>query len=136
MQLFPKIINFEHLQLQTFNDKNFIGEIFNDFFDEIEESKREIQPALDNKNNLEIIYKAIHRLKGSASYLGCEQLRAHLVEIDEYIGDKRTQCDGSDGREAFIMQHISNLCYIVFLVDVPGIRAELARGLVDDSIWT
>ncbi len=124
-----RIINIELLLEQTGNSQDFIKEIFADFFTEIQEAHFDIKQGLMNKN-IDQIDKAIHRIKGSCSYLGCEKMRAHLVEIDEYIREKKSYTilqSSCPSTFDFVIQHLTNMIYIVFEVDLVEIKQELSK---------
>ncbi len=59
-------------------DVDFLKEVLGDLFTEIEEALVEIQNGIDNKSFPDVKAPS-HRVKGSASYLGCEKVQ-HSAE--------------------------------------------------------
>jgi HPt (histidine-containing phosphotransfer) domain-containing protein len=69
-----RVINWEEALNQVGGDREFLLEVLQDLFNESATAEEEIQSGVDNKD-FDIIEKAAHRIKGSASYLYCEALK-------------------------------------------------------------
>lgn len=85
-----KIIDWDEVFLQVGGDKEFLLEILEDFKQEISIAEHDIEIGI-SINDLPIILKTSHRVKGSAAYLYCEKIHdislkiQNTATIDEYI---------------------------------------------------
>lgn len=63
-------------------DKEFLKEVLNDLLNESDAAQADIEGAIAaNPTDFECIQKAAHRIKGSAAYLCCEDLRKASYEL-------------------------------------------------------
>ena len=67
---------------QVGEDVEFLEEVLQDLLTEAQTSEEEIAEGIVAQN-FEGISKAAHRIKGSASYLHCENLRVVSLELQE-----------------------------------------------------
>lgn len=80
-----EVINWESCLEMVEQDEDFLREIFSDFFEEAREAREKMRGSLPN-SSWENVRQASHRVKGSSSYLCCEQLAhccARLQEMSE-----------------------------------------------------
>ena len=69
-----KVINWEGALEQVAGDEEFLNEVLKDLRTEADTAETDLTTAIESKN-LDAVMKAAHRIKGSASYLCCDQLR-------------------------------------------------------------
>lgn len=69
-----KVINWEGALEQVAGDEEFLNEVLRDLRTEADTAEDDLTTAIAAKN-LDAVMKAAHRIKGSASYLCCDQLR-------------------------------------------------------------
>ena len=67
---------------QVEGDEEFLDEVLGDLIKEANEAKIEIEDGI-RTGNWNCVSKAAHRVKGSSSYLYCEQLRVCCVNLQD-----------------------------------------------------
>ena len=68
------VINWAGALEQVAGDEEFLNEVLSDLLTESDTAEADIAAAIEAKN-FDAVMKAAHRIKGSASYLCCDQLR-------------------------------------------------------------
>lgn len=113
------VINWEEAMTQVGGEIEFLEEILQDLLDEAQTAEDDIKAGIDSKD-FDRIMKAAHRIKGSATYLGCEALRVTAYAIQQ-LGQTGTK---SGGEELWVT---INAEYSLFLTALTNLRAEIAR---------
>jgi len=67
---------------QVEGDEEFLEEVLGDLIKEANEAKMEMEDGIRTEN-WNSVSKAAHRVKGSSSYLYCEQLRVCCVNLQD-----------------------------------------------------
>mmetsp|Transcript_2205 Transcript_2205/g.1972 ORF Transcript_2205/g.1972 Transcript_2205/m.1972 type:complete len:125 (-) Transcript_2205:93-467(-) len=81
-----KIIDWDEAMNQVGGDDNFLDEVLQDLLTESKQAEIEIGQGIKDKD-YNIIMKAAHRIKGSASYLCCEQLKDISLQLQDTARD-------------------------------------------------
>lgn len=74
------VVDWNEALSQVGGDRDFLQEVLQDLMDEAKTAEQSIASGINNAN-FEEFMKAAHRIKGSASYLGCEALRDSALVI-------------------------------------------------------
>lgn len=86
-----KSINWDDAMNQVGGDRDFLEEVLGDLMTEAETADQEISAVIEGPNvtseDFLTVKKAAHRIKGSASYLCCEDLRS-ISEDMQVLGDR------------------------------------------------
>jgi HPt (histidine-containing phosphotransfer) domain-containing protein len=91
-----RTINWEEAMNQVGGDRDFLEEVLQDLMNEAETARAEIAQGIKD-NDFSLISKAAHRIKGSASYLCCEDVRKVSLDMQE-LGHEGMQ-PGANHRE-------------------------------------
>mmetsp|Transcript_23060 Transcript_23060/g.39904 ORF Transcript_23060/g.39904 Transcript_23060/m.39904 type:complete len:124 (-) Transcript_23060:397-768(-) len=98
-------INWKLAMEQVGEDEEFLNEVLQDLLTEAQTSEEEIAEGIVAQN-FEGISKAAHRIKGSASYLHCENLRIVSFELQDLGHNVHT---GKDVNPSAAMSQIKTL---------------------------
>lgn len=77
-----KIIDWNEAMTQVGGDREFLSEVLGDFLQESNVAEEEIYQGIKNQDYVAVM-KAAHRIKGSASYLCCEQLKHYSLLLQD-----------------------------------------------------
>jgi HPt (histidine-containing phosphotransfer) domain-containing protein len=113
------VINWEEAMTQVGGEVEFLEEILQDLLDEAQTAEDDIRAGIDSKD-FDRIMKAAHRIKGSATYLGCEALRVTAYAIQQ-LGLTGTK------NESDALWGPIHAEYALFLTALTNLRAEIAR---------
>ncbi|CAE7745492.1 unnamed protein product [Symbiodinium microadriaticum] len=117
----PVVLDWPEAMNQVGGDKEFLAEVLQDLTEEAKTAEEDIQKAIQAKD-FEAIMKAAHRIKGSATYLGCAALRNSSFAIQQLGHDGGTA--GSD-KEALLSSIETE--YQNFLSALTDLKAEIER---------
>mmetsp|Transcript_19512 Transcript_19512/g.28058 ORF Transcript_19512/g.28058 Transcript_19512/m.28058 type:complete len:129 (+) Transcript_19512:49-435(+) len=78
----PVVLDWPEAMNQVGGDKEFLSEVLQDLLDEAKTAEEDIAKGIQAQNHDQIM-KAAHRIKGSATYLGCEALRISSYNIQQ-----------------------------------------------------
>jgi HPt (histidine-containing phosphotransfer) domain-containing protein len=84
-----KIIDWDEAMNQVGGDREFLSEVLGDLLQESNTAEEEIYHGIQNQD-FTAVMKAAHRIKGSASYLCCEQLRWYSWKLQD-VGQAASQ---------------------------------------------
>lgn len=95
------VIDWDKAMEQVGGDVDFLKEVLNDLLNESESAQSDMDAALADKpsaENFSKIQKAAHRIKGSASYLCCEDLRVVSLKLQDAgnAASKSTEAEWPD----------------------------------------
>lgn len=96
-------IDWTNAMVQVGGDEEFLQEVLRDLLNESNTADEDIGRALA-ANHFEDVAKAAHRIKGSASYLCCNDLREAARQLQD--AGHEAHCDGDDPKHAV---HIAKL---------------------------
>jgi HPt (histidine-containing phosphotransfer) domain-containing protein len=113
------VINWEEAMTQVGGEVEFLEEILQDLLDEAQTAEDDILAGINTKD-FDRIMKAAHRIKGSATYLGCEALRVTAYAIQQ-LGQTGTK-NPNEGLWDKINEE-----YALFLTALQNLRAEITR---------
>lgn len=113
------VINWDEAMTQVGGEIEFLEEILQDLLDEAQTAEDDIKMGIDTKD-FDRIMKAAHRIKGSATYLGCEALRVTAYAIQQ-LGQTGTK---NPNEELWVKIDEE---YALFLTALTNLRAEIAR---------
>eukprot|EP00604_Paraphysomonas_vestita_P003591 CAMPEP_0174823734 /NCGR_PEP_ID=MMETSP1107-20130205/27243_1 /TAXON_ID=36770 /ORGANISM="Paraphysomonas vestita, Strain GFlagA" /LENGTH=113 /DNA_ID=CAMNT_0016047527 /DNA_START=255 /DNA_END=596 /DNA_ORIENTATION=- len=105
---------------QVGGEIDFLEEVLQDLLDEAKTAEDDIKAGIDSKD-FDKIMKAAHRIKGSATYLGCEALRITAYAIQQ-LGH-----DGTKGGSPIDLWGKIDDEYALFLTALSNLRTEIAR---------
>jgi HPt (histidine-containing phosphotransfer) domain-containing protein len=113
------VINWEEAMTQVGGEVEFLEEILQDLLEEAQTAEEDIKGGIETKD-FDRIMKAAHRIKGSATYLGCEALRVTAYAIQQ-LGLQGTKNESEE-----LWKPINDE-YELFLSALTNLRAEIAR---------
>jgi HPt (histidine-containing phosphotransfer) domain-containing protein len=113
------VINWDEAMTQVGGEVEFLEEILQDLLDEAQTAEDDIKLGRETRD-FDGIMKAAHRIKGSATYLGCEALRVTAYAIQQ-LGQTGTK-NPNDELWVKIDEE-----YARFLIALTNLRAEIAR---------
>jgi HPt (histidine-containing phosphotransfer) domain-containing protein len=116
----PLAIDWTEAIKQVDGDLEFLDEVLQDLIDEAITAVEDIEAGITSKE-FEKIMKAAHRIKGSATYLGCEAIRISSFKIQQLGHDGISQPDSND-----LLDQI-NAEYSVFTNAFKDLRKEIER---------
>lgn len=116
----PTVINWTEAMTQVGGEIDFLEEVLQDLLDEAKTAEDDIKEGIDTKD-FDKIMKAAHRIKGSATYLGCEALRITAYAIQQ-LGH-----DGTKGVSPGDLWIKIDDEYALFLTALSNLRTEIAR---------
>mmetsp|Transcript_12222 Transcript_12222/g.20272 ORF Transcript_12222/g.20272 Transcript_12222/m.20272 type:complete len:125 (+) Transcript_12222:183-557(+) len=118
-----KTLNWDEALNQVGGDEEFLTEVLEDLLEEARTAEEEINEAIAAKDFSQLT-KAAHRIKGSASYLCCENLRVASLNLQE-LGHNGTQPGANEER---LLEEIYEW-HRTFQDCLRDLRAEVERGL-------
>ncbi len=116
-----KVINWEGALEQVAGDEEFLNEVLRDLRAEADTAENDLTKAIA-ENNLDAVMKAAHRIKGSASYLCCDQLRDVSFTLQN-LGHSGIGLTDQKAIAA-IMADV-NASFVKFKQSLVALRAEL-----------
>lgn len=111
-------IDWDEAMSQVAGDTDFLQEVLQDLVDEAKTAVDDIKAGIDAKE-FEKIMKAAHRIKGSATYLGCQAMRASSYKIQQLGHDAISQTDSDD------LLRLIKEEYSVFLAAFRELKREI-----------
>ncbi|CAE7803471.1 unnamed protein product [Symbiodinium microadriaticum] len=117
----PVVLDWPEAMNQVGGDKEFLAEVLQDLTEEAKTAEEDIQKAIQAKD-FEAIMKAAHRIKGSATYLGCAALRNSSFAIQQLGHD-----GGSAGSDKEALLTSIETEYQNFLSALTDLKAEIER---------
>ena len=121
------VINWESALEQVGGDEEFLNEVLGDLLTESDTAETDLKNAIETKN-FDSVMKAAHRIKGSASYLCCEQLRETSFQLQNMGHEGLTLTDANAQGELFNQIII---VYQTFQENLAALRAEISKRLND-----
>lgn len=115
------VLDWPEAMNQVGGDKEFLAEVLQDLTEEAKTAEEDIKKAIDAED-FESIMKAAHRIKGSATYLGCAALRNSSFAIQQLGHDGGT---AGSNKEA-LLESIKKE-YKHFLAALSDLKAEIKR---------
>jgi HPt (histidine-containing phosphotransfer) domain-containing protein len=115
------IVDWQEALNQVSGDKDFLKEVLQDLMDEAKTAETNIADGITNKN-FEETMKAAHRIKGSASYLGCEALRDSALFIQQKSHEGLDHPEKSEELLTEVQDQ-----YKIFLECVSALSVEIER---------
>jgi HPt (histidine-containing phosphotransfer) domain-containing protein len=115
-----KVIDWEEAMNQVGGDEEFLNEVLDDLLAESQTAEDEIGTAIQSTDFAGVM-KAAHRIKGSASYLCCEQLR----DISLRLQDEGHAAAADPSDTAGSLAKIETM-YAEFVETLKTLRAEIA----------
>jgi len=119
------VINWESALEQVGGDEEFLNEVLGDLLTESDTAETDLKNAIETKN-FDSVMKAAHRIKGSASYLCCEQLRETSFQLQNMGHEGLTLTDANAQGELFNQIII---VYQTFQENLVALRAEISKRL-------
>jgi HPt (histidine-containing phosphotransfer) domain-containing protein len=116
-------INWDEAMNQVGGDKSFLDEVLSDLLSEADAAKGEIADGIETAD-YSMVMKAAHRIKGSASYLCCDNLRDVSFQLQE-AGHKGVQDGDASGD---IMANIVTL-FAQFVDHLNELKAEVSAKM-------
>ena len=110
---------------QVAGDQDFLNEVLADLLIESATAEVELQAAI-NAKNFDGIMKAAHRIKGSASYLCCDQLRDTSFTLQN-MGHAGNGLIDPAAKDALISDVIS--VYAIFKESLTNLRSVVNARL-------
>jgi HPt (histidine-containing phosphotransfer) domain-containing protein len=123
----PVAIDWVEAKSQVEGDLEFLQEVLQDLIEEANTAVEDIQAGID-KRDFEKIMKAAHRIKGSATYLGCEALRVASYQIQQLGHDAISQTDSDD-----LLRQIKGK-YSIFLDAFEELKRQIEIWQEDQSM--
>ena len=117
----PVVLDWPEAMNQVGGDKEFLAEVLQDLTEEAKTAEEDIQQAIQAKD-FEAIMKAAHRIKGSATYLGCAALRNSSFAIQQMGHDGGSAGSDKEALLASIEKEYQN-----FLSALTDLKAEIER---------
>lgn len=113
-------VDWDRVMEQVGGDRDFLDEVLQDLMNEAKSSEAEMRTGIAEKDFLKI-GKAAHKIKGSASYLYCEDLKDVSLVLQDlgYLGAQ----DDSDKPQ--ILENIKQQ-FEIWKVRFEELRNELA----------
>jgi HPt (histidine-containing phosphotransfer) domain-containing protein len=115
------VLDWDEAMNQVGGDTEFLGEVLQDLLDEANTAEQDIAAGIE-KSDFETIMKAAHRIKGSATYLGCEALRNSAFNIQQQ-GHEGISLD-ADKKAALLAQVRTE--FESFLSALENLKTEIA----------
>ena len=119
------VINWESALEQVGGDEEFLNEVLGDLLTESDTAETDLKNAIETKN-FDSVMKAAHRIKGSASYLCCEQLRETSFQLQNMGHAGLSLTDANAQGELFNQIKIA---YRTFQENLVALRAEISKRL-------
>jgi HPt (histidine-containing phosphotransfer) domain-containing protein len=94
------VIDWENAMNQVGGDEDFLTEVLQDLLEESRSAKDEIKVAIEKKD-WDTVKKAAHRIKGSASYLSCDEIKESALKLQD-LGEAACKNCGSKLENAII----------------------------------
>lgn len=91
----PVTVDWTEAMNQVGGDVEFLREVLQDLLDEADTAEEDIKAGIEKKD-YEKIMKAAHRIKGSATYLGCEAMRLSSYHLQLLGHDGISQSDSEE----------------------------------------
>jgi HPt (histidine-containing phosphotransfer) domain-containing protein len=123
----PVAIDWDEAMNQVAGDVEFLQEVLQDLIDEANTAVDDIKAGIDSRE-FEKIMKAAHRIKGSATYLGCQAMRASSYKIQQLGHDAISQTDSDD------LLRLIKEEYSVFLAAFRELKKEIELWQKDQSM--
>mmetsp|Transcript_16645 Transcript_16645/g.36927 ORF Transcript_16645/g.36927 Transcript_16645/m.36927 type:complete len:195 (-) Transcript_16645:292-876(-) len=120
-------INWTEAMDQVGGDREFLDEVLQDLLEEARTAEEEIADAIRIEDFSQIM-KAAHRIKGSASYLCCEDLKDASLKLQEF-GHEGTK---AGAKKESLMKNI-RAEYVIFEQCLRDLRAEVARSITTEE---
>jgi HPt (histidine-containing phosphotransfer) domain-containing protein len=117
----PLAIDWTEAINQVDGDLEFLDEVLQDLIDEANTAVDDIEAGIASKE-FERIMKAAHRIKGSATYLGCAAMKMSAFKIQQLGHDGISQSDSDNGLLDQIKEE-----YSVFVFAFKELRKEIER---------
>eukprot|EP00602_Paraphysomonas_sp_CaronLab_P010201 CAMPEP_0185019320 /NCGR_PEP_ID=MMETSP1103-20130426/1922_1 /TAXON_ID=36769 /ORGANISM="Paraphysomonas bandaiensis, Strain Caron Lab Isolate" /LENGTH=116 /DNA_ID=CAMNT_0027549549 /DNA_START=117 /DNA_END=467 /DNA_ORIENTATION=- len=111
---------------QVGGDKEFLSEVLQDLLDEAKTAEEDIANGIQDKNYDQIM-KAAHRIKGSATYLGCEALRVSSYNIQQ-LGLEGLNNSGDGETLGKVKKE-----YRTFITALEDLRAEIKQWMEQEG---
>mmetsp|Transcript_81976 Transcript_81976/g.177118 ORF Transcript_81976/g.177118 Transcript_81976/m.177118 type:complete len:140 (-) Transcript_81976:158-577(-) len=121
------VLDWPEAMNQVGGDKEFLAEVLQDLTEEAKTAEEDIQKAI-NEEDFEAIMKAAHRIKGSATYLGCAALRNSSFAIQQLGHD-----GGSAGSNKEELLESIKKEYQNFLAALADLKAEIERWTKEEG---
>jgi HPt (histidine-containing phosphotransfer) domain-containing protein len=115
------VLDWPEAMNQVGGDKEFLAEVLEDLTEEAKTAEEDILNAI-NAEDFEAIMKAAHRIKGSATYLGCAALRNSSFAIQQLGHD-----GGTSGCNKEALLESIKTEYTNFLAALSDLKAEIER---------
>jgi HPt (histidine-containing phosphotransfer) domain-containing protein len=114
-----KVIDWNLALEQVGGEDDFLGEIVRDLLEEAQQSQDKLEDAIDALNFEQVMHEA-HKIKGSASYLHCEELTDISLQLQL---DGRAGMNGTGGSEAALWKEIKRK-FSIFKEALVDLRKE------------
>ena len=119
------VINWDSALEQVGGDEEFLNEVLGDLLTESDTAETDLKNAIET-TNFDSVMKAAHRIKGSASYLCCEQLRETSFQLQN-MGHSGINLTDSNAQHELLNQII--IIYETFKKNLVDLRAEISKRL-------
>lgn len=115
------VVDWQEALNQVGGDKDFLKEVLGDLKEEARTAVDSIRAGISESNFNEIM-KAAHRIKGSASYLGCQAVRDTACSIQMLSHDA---LDPNANHAEYMKSIQAN--FEIFVTSVNDLDAEVSR---------
>lgn len=122
-----QIINWASALEQVADDEDFLKEVLADLITESNTAEEDLADAIKNKN-LDGVMKAAHRIKGSASYLCCDQLR-NTSFVLQNMGHSGVGLTDPAAIDALLVEVQEK--FEVFKANLTDLRATITQKLAE-----